>query len=348
MQYRQSGRRGLVVRLILLLAAASALGGCAGNALRVEGAAAVGRAAGVFTETASAALDDAKARRIEANAALVASDASCEPTATINVYVGDASAGGTPLCADGSTPLAGYVLRKVDLRPWGEESLKPTLLLIGAIGDYGAALGKVADRPNADIGKELAALAAKANEAGALANGLLGLDIPDAEKLLASKQAATAIALVQFANNLAEEQAKVRDIRRLVDERGDTVMALLPELRGQLKQWTLIHAQGDAEIIENSLRRAYRQERGNWDYSKRFAFVTAFGKARSDADAYPQRLRALEKGLDAFAFAETDLRRLLRGEFTQKERKRIAALNQQRLVEAFGLMARAISAFGGL
>lgn len=340
-------------RLILTLAAASCLAGCAGNALRVEGAATVGRAAGSFTQAANAALDDAKVRRIEANAALVASDASCEPADSITIYMPDpdvsrpkATTQPVPFC--GTEPIPGYVLEKIDLRPWGEDSLKPTIVLIGAVGDYGAALSKVAERPDADIGKELVALGTKADEALALANGLLGLDIPSVEKALASKQATTALALLDFVAKLAAEQAQVKDIRAIVDRDSGKVMGQIPKLKEQLADWVSIQAQGDAQIFQNSLVRAYRTERQKADFPERLAFVTAVNKARADAAAYPQRLKLIEAGLDKFVEADADLRRMLKGDYNAKERKRIAELNQQRFLEAFGLMARALGAFGGL
>lgn len=344
-----SERRVGPASLFMMCSILSILGGCAANTLRVEGAAAVGKAASAFTDSASTALASAKARRVEANATLVASDPSCEPLAKVNIYVRmSPTATPAPLCADGLTPRPGYAVQSLDLRPWPEEALKPTMLLIGALGDYGAALSKVAERPDADIGKELASLATKANEAGALAKGLLGLEVPDAEKALASKQGEAALKLLAFANTLAEEQTRVRDIRTIVDQRGALIANSVPDIEAQLSDWLTIHAQSDAQIIQNNLLRAYRNERGRWDYSQRLIFVSAVNNARFDAAVYPQRLRALKQGLVAFVDAEKDLRRLLRGEFTAKERQRIAALDQQRMLEALGLMARAVTAFGGL
>lgn len=327
------------------------LAACAGNALRIEGADAVGKAATDFTESAISSLNEAKARRIEANSTLVASDPSCEPRASVNIYVrkeGTRRAGSAPLCADGRTPRLGYDLASIDLRPLPEETLKPTILLIGAIGDYGAALVKVSQRPNTDISKELASLAAKASEAATLANGLLGLDLPDAQKLLASNQAKAAIALVQFANNLAEEQARVRDIRDIVDKHGDEAIGKVRDLNRQLDEWLLTVTQGDAQVIQNNLMRSYRTSRWRMTYDQRLAMVTTINQARLRAAAYPQRLEGLKKGLASFVEAEGNLRRLLRGEYTKEERRRIAELNQQRMLEALRLMAGAISAFGGL
>ena len=112
--------------------------------------------------------------------------------------------------------------------------------------------------------------------------------------------------------------------------------------------WVKIVTQGDAQDVQNNLLRAYRNNRDLMTYDQRFAMVVTINKARADAAAYPKRLDALQKGLDMFEVAEKDLRRLLTGKFTKEERRRIAQLNQQRMLEALGLMAKAITAFGGL
>lgn len=291
------------LNVVLSLCGFAMLAACATNALRVEGATAVGTAASNFTTSATAALDDARARRLQANATLVASDPSCQPYANVFLYIarpGVKQPAGppAPLCANGATPRAGYDLVKLDLRPLPEETLKPTILLIGAIGDYGAAMAKVAGRADVDVGKELTDIAGKASKAAAIANGLLKLNLPDATKLLATDQAKAAIALAQFASNLAEEQAKVRDIRALVASRGDKVDALIPLLKKQLADWLLVNAQGDAQIVQNNLLRAYRDGRRSWDYDRRLAAVTAINQSRAEAAAYPQRLATLQGGLD--------------------------------------------------
>lgn len=341
-----AGRRASMLLAAFLL---FALAGCAVNALRIEGAQAVGKASKDFTTSAVKALDDAKAQHVKAGAMLVASDPSCEALPRINMYERtDPRVTLAPLCADGRTPRPGHEIVTLDLRPIPEESLKPTILLIGAVGDYGAALAKVADEPGTDIAAELTALAAKATEASTLANALFKLDIPSADKALASEQAKSALALIAFANALAEEQAKVDEIRRIVAERGAVVEAQIPELRAQLARWMNIWAQGDAQIQQSSLERAYRTERSKADFEQRLAMVEAINASRATVASYPGRLDGLNKGLDVFAKAQADLRRLLAGKLNTKEKKRVARLNQQRMLKGLELMARAIVAFGGL
>jgi hypothetical protein len=339
-------------RYLVLLTGMAALlvSACAGNKLRVDAAADVQTASDALVTRATAALDEAKARRLQANAALVASDPSCEPLARIVVQrrTGRGGGGKTPLCASSSVPRLGYQLDVLDLRPISEEALKPTILLISAVGDYGAALGKIAARPNADISKELGSLAGKASSAAAIANGLLGTNLPDAEKQLATDQAKTAVALLQFFADLAVEQRKVRDINRYVAEHGDEVEAILPQLATQLSNWILAVSQGDAQIYQNSLVRAYRNERSKWSYDQRLAFATRVNESRAESAAAPARMRALTQALTDFKDAQADLRRKLRGDFTPEEKRRMGQIANQRMLEALDLVAKTVIAFGGV
>jgi hypothetical protein len=342
----------MTLRLICTLISLLVLGGCAGNALRLEGAEAVSKSADAFVEKADAALEDAKARRALANATMVASDPTCEPLERINVYVPSAGNGrrarNVPLCARGSSRKLGYELESIDLRPIPEEALKPTMLLIGAVGDYGAALAKITQRPKTDISKELAGILAKATEARELVDGVLGLQIPGIDTVLQQQQRNAAVALIQFANNLAEEQKKVDDVSKVVAARGAKVEAILPQLDTQLSIWVEDYATGDAQTVENNLMRAYRAGRTSWDFDRRLTFVETINKSRSEVAAYPVRMSTLRKALRQFASSQSELRRLLAGGFTPEERRRIARVEQSRMLEALGLMARAVTAFGGL
>jgi hypothetical protein len=333
-----------VFSCLLLLAASS----CAGNALRVEAAADVHGAADTFVNDAHAALDDARVQRLQANAALVASDVSCEPLRRIVVQrrTGGARRGRVPLCASSAAPRLNYQLDEIDLRPISEDSLKPTILLIGAIGDYGAALGKIAARPDVDISKELGSFAGRASSASALANGLLGTHLPDPEKLLATDQAKSALALLQFFAGLANEQAKVRDINRYVAAHGAKVEAVIPELRAQLRNWIVAISQGDAEIYQNSLVRAYGNERTHWSFDQRLAFATRVNESRAQSAAAPARAAALDQALTDFADAEATLRRMLAGDFTPAERRRMAKIQGQRMLDALDLISKTVIAFG--
>lgn len=338
---------------------------CAGNALRVEGAEAVGESAAAFVDKAEAALEDAKERRKLASATLVASDISCEPLPQVQVYVPTGRRKGPkvdlPLCADGSTPKLpynikgvlyglddlGYSSETLDLRPYSEEAVKPTILLIGAVGDYGAALAKIAARPDADVGKELGSIISKATAAVALVNGLAKANLPDPAKLLNEDQRTAAVNLLQFAESLANEQRKVREINALVTERGDEIEAMIPQLQEQMAMWGRM-SQRSANITKIGLAEAYRAGRAGWDFDQRLSFVERVTDSRADADAAPARAAAISEALSEFAEAQADLRRLLAGDFNKEEKRRMARISQERMINALGLMAKTISAFGGL
>jgi hypothetical protein len=324
---------------------------CAGNRIRVDTASEVHTAAGAFVNDANSALNEARRRRLEANAALVASDPSCLPLERIVVQRRTGAPprrGRTPLCAEDASPRLGYSNDVLALRPITEEQLKPTIFLIGAIGDYGAALGKIAARPDADISKELGAFAGKAQAAAAIANSLLGANIPNPEKALASSQGKAALALLDFFVRLDTERRKVRDINALVVDRGAKVEAVIPLLRSQLRNWIIAVSQGDAQIYQNSLVRAYENERSSWSFDQRLAFATRVNESRAASAAAPARARQVEAALGAFQKAQADLRRVLAGNFNAQEKRRMARIQGERMLEALDLISKTVVAFGGV
>lgn len=341
---------GATARIYTLLVCALCLSACAGNRIRVDTANQVQTAAKAFVNDANRALNEAKQRRLESNAALVASDVSCLPLERVVVQRRRGASGRerTALCADGLQPRLGYALDVLELRPITEESLKPTIFLIGAVGDYGAALAKITARPDADVSKELGALAGKAQAAAAIANGLLGANIPNAEKALASSQGKAALALLDFFVKLDAERRKVRDINRLVAERGDKVEAVIPLLKTQLRNWIIAVSQGDAQIYQNSLVRAYENERTAWNFDQRLAFATRVNESRAAAAAAPARAQQIQDALTAFQDAQADLRRVLAGNYNAQERRRMARIQGERMLEALDLISKTVVAFGGI
>ena len=335
---------------LCIVALSASLSACAGNVLRVESAGAVSTASTAMVSQARGALDYARQRREEANSTLVASDPHCTPGAALLLLRRGADwtpqTPAAPLCATGTTPPPGYVIQRVDLNPISDEALKPTLLMIGAVADYGGALAKIVERPVSDIGGELAALAGKASEAVVLANALLGAGLPDPVAALASDQAQAAVALLQFAESLSAEAGRVRDIRAAVQAHGDEIDALIPRLRAQLSRWLALSATGDAQVYVGNLQRVYHDQRDRMEFQPRLAFVRLINDARAGVAAIPSRQRALDQALTTFQEAQAQLRRHLAGNFTPEERARIARLNRDRMIEALGLVARTMAAFG--
>jgi hypothetical protein len=180
-----------------------------------------------------------------------------------------------------------------------------------------------------------------------LANTLLEANLPDFAQVLANKQAQAATALLQFVSDRLVEARKVRDINKLVVQEADTVEAVIPELKEQLRTWGRI-TQREAIIARDNFKRAYSGEKARLDFNERLAFVDRVSESRADVEASKARLNAVLKGLDDFNAAQSDLRRLLKGDLNADEKKERAKILRQRMLTAFNLMARAVVAFGGL
>lgn len=341
------------------LALAAALGGCGANALRLEIAGKVSTAGTAVVEQSNAAIARARAARVAAAAALVASDPSCSPgSQTLRIYVPNVhfnpSAPPPPLCTlpaagGGLATLPGYDIVPLSIAPIPEDAIKPTLALIGAIADYQGALAKILADPAADVQKELEAIMAKASTAKALAEGVTGAELPTLPDLK-SKQATSAIALLQFVSDLVTEAHKASDVRRLVLARGGQVMAIVPALRDQLQLWNGIVQRTDLVTQTNSLLRAYEHEKRlpGSTFDQRRAFVERINASVADETGLPAKQAALGKVLDEFVAVHASLVDALNGKYTPEMRRRIAKLNEERLLSALKLAAEAFAAWGVL
>jgi hypothetical protein len=182
--------------------------------------------------------------------------------------------------------------------------------------------------------------------AAIIANALLSTSIPDPVKLLADEQVKSALAILDFVQDLSEEAAKVRDIRNYMRDHGGQIEAKIVELANQIRAWLDYSAEGDAQIIVGNLQRAYGVERNRLDYQQRLAFVQMINQARAQVAAVTVRKEALERALATFQEAQTQLRNHLDNRFDARTRARIARLNRERMLEAIGLVARAMIQFG--
>lgn len=327
------------------------LSACAGNRLDIEEAATVTKASDAMVTQARATLAYATAQRNLAGSTLVASDPSCIPGSSVEILIRDPrlgpAAANAPLCmGDLVRAPRGYRTLMIDLRPLPQESLRPTLLLIAAVADYSGALAKIVARPDVDLTAELNAMADKANEARSVANSLLGLNLPDAKKALANDQVAAAVAILDFVNDLAREAQQARDIAHLVQERGGEIEAMIPELQAQLNTWLEVFAQGDLQETVVNYQRAYEAQRQRLDFNERLAFVRLINDALTEAQAVTARKAALEELLNTFREAQADLRRALSGNYSDKQRRRIAQIYRDRIIRGLRVAAGALTAFG--
>ena len=336
------GVKSFIIALVAMLAA-----GCGSNMLRLESAGQVSVAATAMVTQAREALDLTLQRRREAGETLVASDPSCMPGENLVVVVpGPNWTPGTPPVPLCGNPPAGYQQQIVSLRAIPDDALRPTLLLIGAVADYGSALSKIVARPTTDIGDELNAIAAKAGEAVVLANALLKAEISNPVTALAGEQAQAAIAMIEFVNQLTAEARRVRDVREFMRRNGGAIDSQIASLRTQLNRWLEVSAQGDSEVIVNNLRRAYDVERRQLGFQQRLAFVQLINNARMQVDSVEARRTAIDRALRTFQASQTQLREYLAGDFSPEDRARIARLNRDRMIEALGLLTQAMVKFG--
>ena len=336
-----------------ILGLALAIAGCGHNALTVKSASQVNLTAQAVVTQAKAALDDAGARRERAYVTLIASDPSCPLTDPVYVFVplGPPVAGAVqaPLCADGANDRRpGYRAEPISFVPLGNEALKPTLTLIGAVADYGDVLGKIAGAPKPDVAKDLEAILSKVTEARAVAEGLTGLSLPELPDL-GSKQAKTATAPAQFIAELADEVQRVKDIRKAVRDHEDALPGIIADLREQVGIWQNIVAKGYAQITANNVARAYGEaERKRMSFEARTAMVTLFRQTERDAAAVPIAAAAFKAALGKFEEANSGLRRLLAGELTPEQRREAERITFERILGGLKLIAEAVTAWGGI
>lgn len=341
--------RRLWHRLVILMSLSVTLAGCGINAVRVETAGSVSAASAAVVTKAKAAIDDAEARRDRAYLTLIASDPHCSPVDPVYIFLPvravDAKGPAAPLCANGANAvLANHRVTSVSFRADWAEALKPTLLLIGAISDYGAALGRIVADPKPDISKQIADMAAKAAEAKTIAEGLTGESLP-ALPNLQSEQIKTSIALLDFVAALAHEAGQVKDIRALLATHGDKVNQAMLSLPEQIRQWQSVATTGYAQVTADNLRRAYQNERSGLDFEGRLALLTLYREAQSDVDNIRPTTNAFLKSVEELDKAQADLRAALDNP-TRAQRIKAADVSGKRIIEALGLIAKAVSAWG--
>lgn len=337
---------------ILPVLLAWSVSGCGVNYLRVQGASEVSLTAGAVVTQSNAALNLAQNRRSQALTSLIASDPSCSPTSQLYIFLPTRptlpNAKKPSLCAQSQDAVFdGYRVVLVNFTPIGPEELKPTLLLSAALAEYGEAMGKIAGRPDPDVGKILASAAEKATQAKVLAEGLAKVELPGVPDL-ASDQAKTAIKLAQFLTSLANEAQKVRDIRELFAKRGSETMEILESLRRQVNAWNTATSRSYTQINEGNLVRAYELERSDMNFEARRAFVDLINQARQDNVNVAKTNTAFLEAVTELEEAHAKLDDLLNGRLTPEEKKEAAKISQQRILKALRLMAEATIAWGVL
>ncbi|WP_375398030.1 hypothetical protein [uncultured Sphingomonas sp.] len=331
---------------VLLLSAS----GCAINALRLEGTNRVTLTANAVVTQANAALDSIKIHRQDALFTLIASDPNCPPVDEIYVFVpsGPPIRGAPlpPLCAsDKDQQLVGYRTKLLHFTSVSGDRLKPTVLMIGAVAEYAAALKAIADRPKTDVSAVLASAAQKAADAKALTDAVLP-DVLPAIPNLETKQAKTATALAQFFVDLADEASRAKDVGSVYRKRAADIDAILDSLKEEIVDWNSATTRAYAEIETSSLRRADINERNGLGFEARRAFLKLIQQAEFEQASIKKVADSFEEAVDALAAANGGLGKLLRGDLSPEQRTQESRINEERIFKALKLTVDAATAWG--
>lgn len=332
----------LVAAALILLP----LGGCALNAVRVESAKDFASASSAAMVQTRAYLNSVAARQREANAALVASDPSCIPRASIRIR--RPNNGNQSLCIKPGEQATDANSFAYSLRPLSVAQLKPRLLLIAAIADYSTAMAKVAEAKSPDIEDELNGIAEKIDELKAFGDFLTGTDLPAVSDLLKDKRAAAIIGVVQFLSELSHEADQVGKIRELVAKKGDTVDTALASLAEQIDVWKGTD-QNSADTQMLALLDQYVEARERWDPDRRVSAVLAIMNARGTSDDRADAAKAVKASVTELQEAHAELRKLLvpNPKLTPEQQAQMRKIARERIWRALNLIVGAASAFAG-
>lgn len=325
--------------------AALAISGCAGNAARVDIAREVSAKSADAMRSVAAHYDEIEQRRRRTAATVVASDPSCLPTMPLTVQSPDKPRGRQgPLCPT-QGEAAGHSSYDLDFSPTPDNVLKPRLVLIAAVVDYGTALAKIVADPKADIKGDLTAFAQKVDRVGSLLSFVSGQDLPSVGGQLESEEGKAIANLLDFAITLQHEADQVKRVHMLVRGNGDTVDAALAEMTEQIDTW----ARGDLSGIQYehtaALERAYRNSRYRMSFAERQATAQSIFEARGEEALLPQRTEIVLAAVGEVQAAQQELRDALSGRFSEKRRRQIAKENIDRLTRAMELVASLGRAF---
>jgi hypothetical protein len=184
-----------------------------------------------------------------------------------------------------------------------------------------------------------------------LANGLLGLGLSDPKKALSDDQRDQATALIQMAAELAHEAGQVRRIREVARQQGPRIDAVTVRLEAEVDAWVSNSGSSDAQIARDALLSVYKTEvvdKGaatKWDFERRLKFLQMYNAARNDERSLEQRKADLHKAIGELTAGRKDLERYLVGNFNDEERRRIAQINRDRILNALIEIGKTVLAF---
>lgn len=321
-----------------------ATAGCGINQLRVEHAQAVADSTAAAGDGAQAFLAQVDAARVHTSIALAVADPACARAHPAIRALPDFATPGPPsgaLCVARPLPDDPRTLSTAPLGP----DLLPTLRLAQALGAYGAGLAAIVedrnpDPPSRDFVDALTI--ARAVQTTLTGSARPPVPAPDDPRVQAAAK------LIDFLGGLEREAATVRKLRAYVLAHPDAITAVLSPLERQIGVWDTAR-KGDAGlrliVADWNTQRVMVQAPPATPDERRAALETFF--ATQDANAAEARLApALLQALEAVRSADADLRRVLdpKAVLTRAERRRVAALNRERLITAFTDIASLASA----
>jgi len=325
------------------------LPGCALNAVRTEYAASVSTQGQAVAEASAQFLDRVDEGRTKISVEMIAADPACAQSPALFRRSPDLSAVSSGwLCAYPGTSFASNASR-LSLQPLAPD-LEPTLDLIASLSAFSDALGKIVEAEVPDAAKPLtdALELARAAEGSlrALAGGKPIVPAIDDGRL-------TAITgFISFVGKLQGEGGKVKEIRALLSENPKGAELVIDALREHLELFNN-EMQADAGLRSGIsgalLRRAVDAKPPVSADTRRKAaetYYTLQQTSRSQARLYP----ALGDALNKLQEADADLRRVIvdNPSLSAKERRRIAEINRQRVIEALNHVTSVITAFRGI
>ncbi|MBW6526581.1 hypothetical protein KZ813_06990 [Sphingomonas sp. RHCKR7] len=326
------------------------LSGCAINAMRLEGANQVSLASNSVVTQSNAALTNMAQRREQASRTVRASDPSCPATDEIYVFIPTRpprpGEGTPPLCASGKDEkVDGYRTVLIYFSNTSAERLKPTILMLAAIAEYGEGYKKILDEPKVDVGAILASAAQKAADAKALTDTIVPgvlLTPPSLE----SKQAKSAVALLNFLVGLAQEARNAKKVADHHEKRATEINGILDDLKTQLADWTTATTSGYSQMETEALRSAYANERAKLSFEGRRAFLETIHRSKLEQDGVDRTAGLLSEAIDELKGANDNLGLLLDGTLSPEQRAQEAKLNEERIFKALKLTAEAATSWG--
>jgi hypothetical protein len=337
--------RFAVIPLLLLLQ------GCATNALRTEYAGAVAERSAAAAQGARRFLAQVDASRLAANIELAAADPACARVSPLLRQPPDIGADAPRvgfLCVNTKlrSPPPGVA---ISLLPLAEE-LEPTLRLTEALGAYGEAIASLIEDDPVDPAQPLLdalslALAAQDALNAVIASSPTPIPVADDPRV-------SAIAgLVNFFGELNREARQVTALRRHIAEDPDRFKQVMAPLRRQLTSWERARSAdvGILKVVEDaSVQAVLLAEPPKSAEMRRAALERYYSKEaarRDEARIAP----ALFRLFDAVEEADADLRRVLaeNPDVNDKERRRIAALNRERIIAGLKHVASLANAIRG-